>query len=36
VTIGSSLSPSLHASIAPAAAHARAILEGWQADAPGD
>lgn len=31
VAIGTSLSPSLHGSIAPAAAHARAILEGWQA-----
>jgi len=36
VAIGSSLSPSLYGSIAPAAAHARAILEGWQAGAPGD
>ena len=36
VAIGSSLSPSLHASIAPAAAHARAILEAWQSDARSD
>jgi hydrogenase maturation protease len=36
VAIGSSLSPSLYGSIAPAAAHARAILEGWLASAPGN
>jgi len=36
VAIGSSLSPPLYGSIAPAAAHARAILEGWQAAAPGN
>ena len=36
VTIGSTLSPLLQASIAPAAAHARAILEAWQADPHGD
>ena len=36
VAIGSSLSPSLQASIAPAAAQARAILEAWQADTERD
>jgi hydrogenase maturation protease len=36
VAIGSTLSPPLQSSIAPAAAHARAILEAWQSDARGD
>ena len=36
VTIGSALSPSLYASIAPATAQARAILEAWQSDARSD
>jgi hydrogenase maturation protease len=36
VAIGSSLSPSLHASIALAAAQARTILEAWQLDVTSD
>lgn len=36
VAIGSTLSPPLEASIAPAATHARAILEAWRSGAGGD